>query len=130
MITNVTFTLNGSTYPLTLNDGVWSAEITAPAESSWYEPNHAFVGLVHVDSEDDLGLTYYTEEEASIRFFEDAIRGSKTGEMIVDWCLAHNVSRLEIINTHAFPFLYNILFELFEEGKDKREFYINLRSAI
>lgn len=64
------------------------------------------------------------EEEASIRFFEDAIRGSKTGEMIVDWCLAHNVSHLEIINTHAFPFLYNILFELFEEGKDKRELSI------
>lgn len=64
------------------------------------------------------------EEEASIRFFEDAIRGSKAGEMIVDWCLANNVSRLELINIHAFPFLYNILFELFEDGKDKHELSI------
>lgn len=70
MITNVTFTLQGQTYNLTLNDGVWSAEITAPADSSWHEPNHEFVGLVHVDSEDDLGLTYSTEQEARLRVLE------------------------------------------------------------
>ncbi len=70
MITSVTFTLNGFTYPLTLDNGVWSADIIAPNESSWYEPNHEFVGTVHVDSEDDLGLTYSTEEEASIRVLE------------------------------------------------------------
>lgn len=70
MITNVTFTLRGTTYTLTESNGVWSADITAPNESSWYEPNHEFVGVAHVDSADDLGLTYSTEQSASLRVLE------------------------------------------------------------
>ena len=70
MITNVTFTLRGTTYTLTESNGTWSANITAPDESSWYEPNHEFVGTVHVDSADDLGLTYSTEQSAGLRVLE------------------------------------------------------------
>lgn len=63
-----------------------------------------------------------TEEDETIRFFEDTLRGTEDGRKIVDWCVLNNISRLNIILPIAFPFLYEILFEKYEVDKDECSF--------
>ena len=62
------------------------------------------------------------EEDESIRFFEEALRNTEDGRKIIDRCVLNNISRLSVILPNAFPFLYEMLFERYEIGKDECSF--------
>lgn len=72
MIKIVTYTLQGQTYTLEhdANTGQYTAQITAPEMSSWYEPDHQFTGTLTATNRDDIGIENTVTQSAGFRVLE------------------------------------------------------------
>lgn len=63
-----------------------------------------------------------TEEDDTNHFFEEALKSTEDGRKIKVWCMSNDISLSNVILPSAFPFLYEMLFERYEVGKDECRF--------
>lgn len=71
-ITSVTYTIKGQAYTLTYNasTGKYQTTITAPAGTSWYEPEHQFAGTLTAINRDGLGVVNTVTQRVGLRVLE------------------------------------------------------------
>lgn len=85
MITSVTFALNGQTVTLTGSDGVYTGTLTAPASTSYFDPDSKIVGTCLAEAVDALGNATSAEATAGVRVIETG-KPSISVQELTDWC--------------------------------------------
>lgn len=90
MITSVVYTFRGVDIPLTLSNGVYTADFTAPDESSWFEPEHVYPGfLTAVDGDGNTDTL-----DAPLRVVETVLPSIGFVEPMENWFFPTLVPRV------------------------------------